>query len=62
MPVVTVQQSPGRTKEQKALLVKRITEAFEECYGVKPEAVTVFLQNFDEEHWGRGGTLHADKE
>lgn len=29
MPVVTIQQSPGRSKEQKQLLIQRITEAFE---------------------------------
>jgi 4-oxalocrotonate tautomerase len=62
MPVVTIQQSPGRTKEQKQLLIKRITEAFEEAYGMPPEGVTVFFQNFDDEHWGKGGYLHADRD
>jgi len=61
MPVVTIQQSPGRTKEQRRLLIKRITEAFVEAYETKPEAVTVFFQNFDDEHWGKGGELHIDK-
>ncbi|QFT39990.1 2-hydroxymuconate tautomerase (plasmid) [Vibrio sp. THAF191c] len=61
MPVVTIQQSPGRSKAQKQLLLQRITEAFEEAYGTAPEAVTVFFQNFDEEHWGKGGQLHADR-
>ena len=60
MPVVTIQQSPGRTVEQRKLLIKRITEAFEEAYELPPEAVTVFFQNFDDEHWGKGGTLHRD--
>lgn len=48
MPIVTVQQSPGRAKEQRELLVKRITEAFSVAYGTSPEAVTIFLQNFDD--------------
>lgn len=61
MPVVTIQQSPGRTKEQKQLLIKRITEAFSEAYGTQPEAVMVFFQNFDDEHWGKAGQLHADR-
>lgn len=61
MPVVTIQQSPGRTKEQRQLLIKKITEAFEEAYGTKPEAVTVFFQNFDDSHWGKGGLLHEDR-
>ncbi len=44
MPVVTIQQSPGRSKEQRQLLIKRITEAFGEAYELKPEAVTVFFK------------------
>lgn len=61
MPVVTIQQSPGRTKEQKQVLIEGITEAFGKAYGTKPEAVTVFFQNFDDEHWGKAGKLHADR-
>ncbi len=61
MPIVTIQQSPGRTKEQRQLLIKKITEAFEEAYGLKSESVTVFFQNFDDSHWGKGGLLHEDR-
>jgi 4-oxalocrotonate tautomerase len=61
MPIVTIKQSSGRSKEQRQLLIKRITEAFEEAYKLKPEAVTVFFQNFDDEHWGKSGKLHSDK-
>ncbi|RJS91985.1 tautomerase family protein [Salinisphaera sp. Q1T1-3] len=61
MPVVTIQQSPGRTKEQRQLLVERITEAFAEAYGMKPEGVTIFFQNFDDEHWAKDGKLNADR-
>lgn len=62
MPIVTIQQSPGRTKAQRQLLIQRITEAFEEAYGMPPESVTVFMQDFDDEHWGKAGLLHADRE
>ncbi|GAA6169927.1 tautomerase family protein [Sessilibacter corallicola] len=61
MPIVTIQQSPGRIKEQRQLLIKKITEAFEEAYGLKSESVTVFFQNFDDSHWGKGGLLHEDR-
>ena len=61
MPIVTIQQSPGRSKEQRQLLIKRITEAFEEAYDLGPDAVTVFFQNFDDSHWGKGGLLHEDR-
>jgi 4-oxalocrotonate tautomerase len=61
MPVVTVQQSPGRTLEQRRLLVQRITEAFQEAYNVGPDSVTIFLQNYDDEHWGKEGLLQVDR-
>ncbi|NJL88245.1 MAG: 4-oxalocrotonate tautomerase [Leptolyngbyaceae cyanobacterium SM1_1_3] len=61
MPIVTVQQSPGRTLEQRQLLIKRITEAFQEAYNLSPEAITIFLQNYDDDMWGKAGLLQADK-
>jgi 4-oxalocrotonate tautomerase len=61
MPIVTIQQSSGRTLEQRQLLIKRITGAFEEAYQVKPESVTVLFQNFDDDYWGEGGLLHLDR-
>lgn len=61
MPVITIQQSPGRTVEQRQLLVKKITEAFEEIYGVNPEAVMIFFQNYDDDMWGKAGQLHVDR-
>jgi 4-oxalocrotonate tautomerase len=61
MPVITIQQSPGRTIEQRKLLVKRITEAFQEAYGVPPEAVMIFLQDYNDDMWGKAGLLHTDR-
>ena len=61
MPVVTIKQATGRSKEQKALLVKKVTEAFVEAYGASAESVTVFLQEYDDSHWGIGGVLREDK-
>lgn len=60
MPVVTIAQSPGRTLEQKRDLVKKITDAFVTSYGVKPESVTIFLQDYDSSNWGKSGLLHID--
>ncbi len=60
MPIVTIAQSPGRTLEQKRKLVCQITEAFVSSYGVKPESVTVFLQDYDDSNWGKAGMLHVD--
>ena len=61
MPIITIHQSPGRTIEQRKLLIKRITEAFEEAYHVAPELVTVLFQNCEDDYWGQGGLLHMDR-
>jgi len=61
MPIITIQQTEGRTIEQRQLLIKRITEAFGEAYNLKPESVTVFFQDYDDSHWGKGGLLQEDK-
>lgn len=59
MPIVTIQQFP-RDLAQKRELARRITEAFEEVYGARPESVQVFFQEVDGEHWARGGVMGCD--
>ncbi len=61
MPVITIQQSPGRTIEQRKLLVKRVTEAFVEAYSIKPEAVMIFFQDYEDDMWGKAGQLNVDR-
>ncbi len=60
MPIVTVQQSP-RGIEEKRRLAAGITRAFVDAYGIRPEQVQVFLQEFDDEHWAKAGKLAADR-
>ncbi len=45
----------------KRELVKKITEAFVEAYGLPAEAVDVWIQEVSADSWGRGGKLTADK-
>lgn len=61
MPIITIQQSPGRTVEQRQLLIQRITEAFIEAYNVSPEAITVFFQDYEDDMWGKSGQLQCDR-
>jgi 4-oxalocrotonate tautomerase len=58
MPVVTIQQSP-REPEQKQRLVVALTQAFVDAYGVCPDQVLVFIEEVDDDNWGKGGTLEA---
>lgn len=61
MPVVTVKIARGRSIEQKRDAVKSITEAIVKTLDVKPEWVTVLIEEFDRQNWGTGGELHSDK-
>lgn len=59
MPFVTIRLFPGRTKEQKAELVKAITEDFQKILGVKPEVLHIVFEEIPKEHWATAGALHA---
>lgn len=59
MPIVTIQQFP-RDLAQKRELARRITEAFGEVYGTKPESVQVFFSEVDGESWAKGGVMGCD--
>lgn len=61
MPIVTIQQFP-RSLEHKRELARRITEAFEEVYGSRADAVQVFFSEVDGEHWARGGVMGCDRD
>lgn len=61
MPIVTIQQSAGRTVDQRKELIQGITEAFGKSYGLAPEAVTVFFQEYKDDQWGKDGKLQIDR-
>ena len=60
MPIVTVQQGP-RDTELKRDLVKRVTDAFVDAYGIPAETVQVWIHEVPTDSWGAAGTLTADK-
>jgi 4-oxalocrotonate tautomerase len=51
----------GRSREQKRLLVRELTDTYVRVAGGKPESVTIILQDVDKEDWGAAGALMADK-
>jgi 4-oxalocrotonate tautomerase len=57
MPYVNVQITKGATREQKAQLVKDITDSLVEVLGKKPEHTHVVIQGIDDEDWGFSGLL-----
>ncbi|HHP7232371.1 MAG TPA: 4-oxalocrotonate tautomerase family protein [Xenococcaceae cyanobacterium] len=57
MPYVNVQITKGATKEQKAQLVKDITNSLVNVLNKKPEHIHIVIQEISEENWGFAGML-----
>jgi len=60
MPMITVQMFPGRTAEQKAELVAKLTDAFLEACGSPGQSrdgIWVVIDEVPREHWAVGGKL-----
>ncbi|MDF9816416.1 4-oxalocrotonate tautomerase family protein [Streptomyces sp. SPB162] len=59
MPLINVQQTPGKTAEQKAELVRALTDAYVGATGGKPESVWVTVQEIATDSWSIGGDTLA---
>lgn len=57
MPYVNIQILKGSTKQQKAEVVKEITQTFEKVLNKKPEHLHIVIQEISEENWGFSGLL-----
>jgi 4-oxalocrotonate tautomerase len=57
MPYVNIQITKGATKQQKAALVKDVTDSLVRVLGKKPEYTHVVIQEIEEENWGFSGLL-----
>ena len=60
MPYVNVQFTKGATRDQKAELVKDITQSLNRVLNKKPEYTHIVIQEIDEENWGYSGLLTDD--
>ncbi|GLX86389.1 tautomerase [Thalassotalea loyana] len=60
MPYVNVQITKGATRDQKAELVKDITQSLNRVLNKKPEYTHIVIQEIDEENWGYSGLLTDD--
>lgn len=61
MPVITVQMLQGRSTDQKRAIAEALTDALVRSAGVKPESVTVVLQELPRDGWATAGRLMADQ-
>lgn len=60
MPYINVQNTKGATREQKAQIVKDMTESLVNVLGKKPEHIHIVIQEIKEEDWGFEGMLTDD--
>ena len=57
MPYVNIQITKGATREQKAELVREITDSLVRVLKKKPEHTHIVIQEIDEGDWGFSGLL-----
>ncbi|MNK01135.1 putative tautomerase [compost metagenome] len=60
MPYINVQITAGATREQKAKIVKDMTDSLVNVLGKKPEHIHIVIQEIQEENWGFEGMLTDD--
>ena len=53
--IIEMKFFPGRTKEQKKVLIENITHALKERLSVDPSDVFIVIEEPDLENWGIGG-------
>lgn len=60
MPYVSLQITPGASRQQKLEIVERFTQALVEVLGKSPEHTHIVIQEIDEANWGFAGMLTDD--
>ena len=60
MPYINVQITKGASREQKATIVKDLTDSLVKVLGKKPEHIHIVIQEINEEDWGFEGMLTDD--
>lgn len=60
MPYINVQITKGASREQKAKIVKEMTDTLVNTLGKKPEHIHIVIQEIREEDWGFEGLLTDD--
>ena len=55
MPVVSIDMLEGKTREQKKMLIEKVTNAVCESVGCGPEVVTIVIRDISPVNWGKEG-------
>ncbi len=60
MPYVNVRITKGATKDQKARIIREITDTLVNVLGKKPDHTHIVIDEIDEENWGFAGELTSE--
>jgi 4-oxalocrotonate tautomerase len=60
MPYVNIQITKGASRQQKAELVKDVTNSLVRVLGKNPEQTHIVIQEIEEQNWGYAGMLTDD--
>ncbi len=61
MPFAQLHIAEGRTPEQKKVLIEKVTQAFVDALGAKPDSVWITVQDVPKNAWGIGGKTLAER-
>lgn len=61
MPLAQLYIAEGRTDAQKKALIEKVTQAFVDALGTKPDSVWVTVADVPKSQWGVGGKTLADR-
>jgi len=62
MPYVNVKITrEGATPEQKAEVIRRMTQVLVDVLGKNPETTVVVIEEVDTDNWGIGGTTVTER-
>lgn len=61
MPLAQLYLAAGRDDEKKKVLIEKVTQAFVDALGVKPDSVWITLHDIPKTAWGIGGKTLAER-
>ena len=61
MPLAQLYIAAGRDDAKKKALIEKVTQAFVDALGVKPESVWITVQDVPKTAWGVGGKTLAER-
>ena len=61
MPLAQLYIAAGRDDAKKKVLIEKVTQAFVDALGVKPDSVWITLHNVPKTAWGIGGKTLAER-